>query len=79
MTTLSNRVARFRLPEPNGPQYVTLLASDYDELVTAAASVANAITLGIGGNIRETLMEADLRAALKIAPGVLVEIPKEPR
>lgn len=54
----------------------TELKRDWDELQLAAACVANAIAVGVGGQIHGTLMEADLRKALKLSPGVLVDIPK---
>lgn len=45
-------------------------------LIEAAASVANAIHVGIGGMIKGTLMEQQLRDALGLDDGVLVNIPK---
>lgn len=45
-------------------------------LVEAAAGVANAIHIGIGGMIKGTLMEQELRDALGLNDGMLVNIPK---
>lgn len=46
------------------------------ELIQAAAGVANAIHAGVGGMIRGSLMEEDLRRALGLKSGELVNIPK---
>jgi hypothetical protein len=51
-------------------------AGNWREVVTRAAGVANAIHAGIGGMIKDTLMESDLRLALGLFAGELVNIPK---
>jgi hypothetical protein len=45
-------------------------------LIEAAASVANAIHVGAGGMIQGTMMEDELRKALGLKKGQLVNIPK---
>lgn len=50
--------------------------SDVYRLIEAAACVANAIQGGAGACIQGTLMEKDLRQALKLKQGEFVEIPK---
>lgn len=50
--------------------------SDMVRLVEAAASVANAIHVGAGGMIKGTMMEDELRKALGLEKGQLVNIPK---
>lgn len=47
-----------------------------EALVEAAASIANAIHIGVGGMIRGTMMEDELRKALGLVKGDLVNIPK---
>jgi hypothetical protein len=46
------------------------------ELVEAAACVANAIHGGAGGFIKATLMERELRDALGLKDGQMVNIPR---
>lgn len=46
------------------------------DLIKSAAGVANAIHVGIGGMIKGTMMEDDLRKALGLEHGQLVTIPK---
>jgi hypothetical protein len=47
-----------------------------DKLVEAAATVANAIHVGAGGMIQGSLMEQELRDALVLKRGELVNIPR---
>lgn len=47
-------------------------------LIEAAAAVANALHAGLGPSIAGTLMEQDLRDALCLRYGELVNIPKHP-
>lgn len=47
-----------------------------EALVDAAACIANALQAGLGSCIAGTLMEQDLRDALGLKPGELVNIPK---
>ena len=49
------------------------------ELIKCAAGVANAIHAGIGGMIKGTMMEDDLRKALGLTTGQMVTIPKPSR
>lgn len=44
-------------------------------LIEAAAAVANAIHIGAGGMIKDSMMEQDLRDALVLKRGELVNIP----
>lgn len=79
MTTLA--IKRFKQRIDHGdviesPRGEFVLYADFEELQIAAACVANAIAVGAGGCISGTLMEADLRKALRLAPGVLVDISK---
>lgn len=53
-----------------------LLRKQESEVIKAAASVANAIHVGVGGMIKGSLMEHELRAALGLKDGDLVNIPK---
>ena len=46
-------------------------------LIEAAACVANSIAVGTGGMIGGTLMEADLRKALCLEPGELVNFSRQ--
>ena len=45
-----------------------------ERLWWAAACVANAIAAGAGACIKDTLMEKELRDALKLKPGEFVDI-----
>lgn len=56
--------------------HVYLLKKEAD-VVEAAAVVANAIHAGLGGMIKGTLMEQDLRDALGLKSRELVNIPKQ--
>lgn len=47
------------------------------KLIEAAATVANALSVGLGPCIAGTLMEQELRDALCLKPGELVNIPKQ--
>ena len=69
MTEVSlNELYRRILKNPDAPA----------TLIDQAAGVANAIAVGAGGMIQGTLMEAELREALCLKPGELVNIPKHP-
>lgn len=46
------------------------------DLVAAAACVANSIRIGLGVMIVNTMMEADLRRALCLNPGEMVNFPR---
>lgn len=61
-----NDLYRRILANPDGPA----------TLIDAAAGIANAIHVGVGGMIAGTLMEANFRKALCLRPGELVNIPK---
>lgn len=63
-----NRVVHFIERDPR----------NLEQLVDAAASVANALHVGLGSCIAGTLMEQCLRDALGLKDGELVNIPKAP-
>jgi hypothetical protein len=48
------------------------------DLIAASACVANSITIGLGVMIVGTMMENDLRRALCLKPGELVNFSKRP-
>lgn len=54
------------------------LQERYDRLHEAACYVANAIATGAGGCIKGTLMEKELRDALWLKPGEMVDLPRPP-
>jgi len=57
-------------------QMHALRAGKLAAIIEAAASVANAIHVGAGGMIKGTMMEDELRKALGLSKGELVNIPK---
>lgn len=47
------------------------------QLIEAAAGVANALSVGAGSFIAGSLMEQELRDALRLKTGELVNVPKQ--
>lgn len=63
-----NELYRRILKNPDGPA----------TLIDRAAAVANAIHVGAGAMIKDSMMEQDLRDALCLRYGEFVNIPKPP-
>lgn len=53
-----------------------LLRKQESEVIKAAASIANAIHAGLGACIKGTLMEQELRDALGLKAGDMINIPR---
>jgi hypothetical protein len=53
-----------------------LMAESESEVIKAAATVANAIHAGLGACIKGTLMEQELRDALGLKAGDMINIPR---
>ena len=56
-----------------------IYGTNFRDLIDVAAVIANAIHVGAAGMIRGSMMEEELRKALCLDPGELVNVPKEER
>jgi hypothetical protein len=63
-------------PCPHCGVDVNDLTAEFEKLWEAAACVANAIRVGAGSMVRDSLAEKELRDALGLKGAELVEIPK---